>query len=344
VTISAIVPAHLGGETLARTLRCLLQTAPLPDELIVVADGSADAAEQARRLGARVLHVAERRGPAFARNLGAAYARGDVIVFVDADVLVPPDFFGRIAALFQSEQDLSAVIGSYDDDPGARNFLSQYKNLLHHFIHQEGRVEASTFWGACGAIRRSLFLSLGGFDERIPRPAMEDVEFGSRLRRAGYRIRLAKALQVKHLKAWDAWSLLTSDLFARAVPWTELMLRERQMLNDLNLRVSYRISVALVFILLATMIASFVHPGWLAISGSAAVVLLALNLPLYRFFLQKRGRWFTLRAIAWHWFSYAYSGVGFVLGGLRYVLGWRIVRPLDAAGAPVLQNLHEFDG
>jgi hypothetical protein len=71
-----------------------------------------------------------------------------------------------------------------------------------------------------------VFLSLGGFDERIPRPAMEDVEFGYRLQRAGHRIRLAKDLQVKHLKAWDARSLLLTDLFARAVPWTELILRD----------------------------------------------------------------------------------------------------------------------
>ena len=45
-----MVPAHQGGETLARTLRCLLQTAPLPDELVVVADGSVETAEEARRI------------------------------------------------------------------------------------------------------------------------------------------------------------------------------------------------------------------------------------------------------------------------------------------------------
>jgi len=344
VTISAIIPAHRGGDAFVRCLRSLMQTDPSPDELLVVADGSSDAAEQARQLGARVLLVAERRGPAFARNLGAAHARGDIIVFVDADVVVRPDFFSRITALFQTEPDLGAVIGSYDDEPESRNFLSQYKNLLHHYVHQEGRAEASTFWGACGAIRRSLFLSLGGFDERIPRPAMEDVEFGYRLRRAGHRIRLATSLQVKHLKSWDARTLLMTDLFARAVPWTELILRDRRMVNDLNLRVPYRISVGLVFVFLASLIGGLVRSEWLAISGAAGAALYALNLPLYRFFRQKRGNWFTLRAIAWHWFAYAYSGVGFVLGGLRYLAGWRIVRPLNAAEAPAMRDLGELDG
>jgi hypothetical protein len=87
-----------------------------------------------------------------------------------------------------------------------------------------------------------------------------------------------------------------------------------------------------------------VRSEWLAISGAAGAALYALNLPLYTFFRQKRGNWFTLRAIAWHWFAYAYSGVGFVLGGLRYLAGWRIVRPLNAAEAPAMRDLGELDG
>ena len=344
LTISAIIPVHHGGDAFARSLRSVSQTDPPPDEVLVVADGRTDVASQARALGARVLLITERRGPAYARNRGVRHARGDIVVFVDADVVVRSDFFRRIVALFQTEPDLAAVIGSYDDEPEAPNFLSQYKNLLHHYVHQEGRTEASTFWGACGAIRRPLFLSLGGFDERIDRPAMEDVELGYRLRRAGHRIRLAKDLQVKHLKHWDARSLLLTDLFARAVPWTELILRDRRLINDLNLRIPYRVSVVLVFALLATLVGALARPDWLGVSVGLSLALLALNLPLYRFFYRKRGHWFALRAIAWHCFAYAYSGVGFLLGGLRYLMGWRIVRSLEAPGAPAMRDLGELDG
>jgi hypothetical protein len=135
-----------------------------------------------------------------------------------------------------------------------------------------------------------------------------------------------------------------SDVLDRAVPWTQLILRDRRMVNDLNLRVPYRISVILVFVLLAALAGALVRSEWLAVGGGAAAALLALNLPLYRFFWRKRGRWFALRAVAWHWFAYAYSGVGFVLGGLRYLTGWRIVRPLNAAGAPAMRDLGELDG
>jgi GT2 family glycosyltransferase len=142
---------------------------------------------------------------------------------------------------------LTALFGSYDDAPAATNFLSQYKNLFHHYVHQIANEEASTFWGACGAIRREVFLKLGGFDESYHQPCIEDIELGYRLKRAGYRIRLLKTLQVKHLKHWGVKSLLKTDFFQRALPWTELILRDRRLVNDLNLKTSSRVSVASIY-------------------------------------------------------------------------------------------------
>ena len=79
--------------------------------------------------------------------------------------MCPPGTLTRIRDRFESEPDLDALIGSYDDEPAAPGFVSQYKNLLQHYVHQHGRKEATTFWSGCGAIRRELFLAIGGFDE-----------------------------------------------------------------------------------------------------------------------------------------------------------------------------------
>ncbi|MBI3760238.1 MAG: glycosyltransferase family 2 protein [Chloroflexi bacterium] len=130
-------------------------------------------------------------GPCVARNLGARVARGEALFFIDADVAVRPDTVGRVVRAFAADPDLVAAFGSYDERPSDPGFISQYKNLFHHYVHQHARAEASTFWAGCGAIRRSAFFALGGFDEaNYRRPSIEDIDLGYRLARRGAKIRV----------------------------------------------------------------------------------------------------------------------------------------------------------
>ena len=203
LTVSVVIPVKNGGPAFSRCLEALLAARPAPFEIIVVADSDSDgSAELAERLNVRVLRTAMGSGPAAARNLGGRAASGDLLFFVDADVAVESGAIARIVAAFQEHREAAALIGSYDDEPAAPNFFSQYKNLLHHYTHQQGRAAAFTFWTGCGAIRRNVFLGLGGFDESYRRPSIEDIELGYRLTAAGFCIRLDKGLQGKHLKRW----------------------------------------------------------------------------------------------------------------------------------------------
>ena len=249
MSISVVVPVFNGEAELEQCLAALRNSVVAPVEIIVVDDGSTDGSrEAAARHGARVLSTGGRNGPARARNLGAREARGEVLFFLDADVVAQADAVGRVQAAFAEDVTLDALIGSYDDDPAERDFLSQYKNLMHCFVHQTGNEQASTFWSGCGAIRRDVFLAHSGFDEAYSRPAIEDIELGYRLFHGGRRMMMDKHLRVKHLKKWTFWNLLKTDILDRGIPWTELILRDRNMPNDLNLQLSQRISVALAFI------------------------------------------------------------------------------------------------
>jgi len=265
-----------------------------------------------------VIRLSQSGGPAKARNLGAGAAKGSILVFIDADTAVPPDIVRQVTAAFDQDPELAAIIGSYDDEPGMSNFLSQYKNLFHHFIHQTSQEEAWTFWGACGAIRSEIFSSLGGFNGNYSEPSIEDIELGYRLKRAGYRIKLVKTLQVKHLKRWEAGSLLKSDFLHRALPWTELILREGLLINDLNLKHTHRISVLAVYLLIGAILGAVWSPWLLAGAGALTVLLILLNLPLYRFFWKKRGLRFTIKALPLHWFYYFYCGLAFVIGQIWF--------------------------
>lgn len=319
--ISVVIPVYNGGESFRKCLSSLKVAQPNPYEIIVVADGDSDGSWQvAQEMGAKVIRRATSGGPAKARNLGAKAATGDILFFVDADVTITQRAIAQVKAAFANTPDLAALIGSYDDAPGEPNFLSQYKNLFHHYTHQSAREEASTFWGACGAIRRDLFLELGGFDEGYRRPCIEDVELGYRVKSAGYKIILLKDLQVKHLKRWEVFSLLRAEFFYRALPWTALILRNQQISNDLNLDWSNRISVVLVYTLLLSLFGIWWQLPFLAVAAATLSLLMLINAPVYRFFLDKRGWLFTLQTIPWHLFYYFYCGLAFVIGIGRYWL------------------------
>jgi hypothetical protein len=324
LSVSVIVPVHNGGPAFVRCLESLLGANPAPDEIIVVDDGSTDGSgSAAQRHGVTLVRTDRQRGPAAARNQGARAARGDLLFFIDADVTVPVAALDTVLPLFRHNPDVAAVIGSYDDEPPAPNLLSQYKNLRHHHVHQQASEEGFTFWGACGVIHRHVFLEREGFDERYRQPCIEDIRLGYRLKAAGHRIRVCKELQVKHWKRWGVASLLRTDFCQRALPWTALILEAGRLENDLNISRANRARVVLACVLLAVLGAACWWPPVLALAALLTSALLALDAPLLRFFQKKRGLWFAVRTIPWHWFSHVYCGLAFALGLARHLLSGR---------------------
>ena len=199
-----MVPVYNGQQYLPSCLQALVSGQDVDCEIIVVDDCSTDETRRVvQEFGATYLKTAERSGPAAARNLGVQHARAGVVVFVDADVVLKPGSLRLIADDFRKDPELAAVFGSYDEAPAESNFVSQYKNLMHHYVHQHATEAQVSFWAGCGAIRSDIFLEAGGFDEaRYPRPSIEDIELGLRLSKAGKKIRLNKTLQATHLKKW----------------------------------------------------------------------------------------------------------------------------------------------
>ncbi|RMG99483.1 MAG: glycosyltransferase [Chloroflexi bacterium] len=309
--ISVIIPVRNGRATLSRCLDALKQSTWPHWECLVIDDHSTDnTAEIARLAGVRVYHTTQ-PGPAAARNLGARVATGDILFFLDADVLVQPDTLSRVAQIMHNPS-LAACFGSYDDHPEAPNFLSQYRNLLHHYTHQIGNPDAVTFWSGCGAIRKEVFWQLGGFDEsRFTRPSIEDIELGYRLRQAGYRIYLEKSLLVTHLKRWTVTDMLVTDIRDRAIPWARLVIAGGELPDDLNLRADQRISGVLVVLggISAVFACAYRPFLWLVLGAIAG--LLFLNRQFYAFLYQKRGAGFALTAVPWHWLYFVYSSLSF---------------------------------
>ncbi len=319
--ISVIVPVYNNAKDLPECISSLKNSIFSDDEIVVVDDASTDDTPSvADSRAVRVLRLMKNLGVAGARNQGARYAKGEILFFVDADVVVAADAISRVKKLFSEHPDVGAVFGSYDTLPRARGLVSQYRNLLHHYVHQKGNQEASTFWAGCGAVRRSVFLAVGGFnDGRFRKPSIEDIELGYRLRGAGHRILLDKGLQVTHLKRWTFASLLKTDIRSRAVPWSRLILESRQLPNDLNLTWGQRLSTLLIGLAGTMLLLSFLRIELLSVAFVSLLGIFGLNRGLYMFFLRERGVLFTAGCIPLHFLYFLYSGAsyGYVWGSLQ---------------------------
>lgn len=311
--VSVVVPAYNSSHDLRECLLALAQSIPAALEIVVVDDASTDETSAvAAEHGAVVLRLARNSGPAAARNAGARAARGVIILFVDADVVVASDAIGRVAHAFEADAGLAAVFGSYDRRPRASGLVSQYRNLLHHFVHQTGNPDASTFWGGCGAIRRSVFFDVGGFDaERFQRPSIEDIELGHRLRAAGHRIRLDRDLQGTHLKRWRLLSVIRTDVTCRAVPWARLILVSRHLPDDLNLKWDQRVSSGLVGLAVLLVLVAPLRAELLGLAAIAVAAVVVLNRRFFAFLQRERGIAFACACVPLHLLYYLYSGLSF---------------------------------
>lgn len=322
--VSVIIPAYNARSLLPACLGALQAAAEDPSafEVIVIDDNSTDdTAAVARGLGAQVIELKENAGPARARNIGAGKARGEYLFFVDADTSVHPGAVDRIRDFLDQNTQAAAVFGSYDDRPLEKGLLTEYRNLLHHFVHQHGRREASTFWSGCGAIRREIFQSVGGYDDATHPRCIEDIEMGYRLRAAGHSIILDPGLFCTHMKRWTVRSWLKTDIWCRAIPWTKLNLLSAAPPDDLNIKKSQKLSVLAVGLAALGLVLALVEPWFLAAAALLVLLVVLLNGTLFRFFCRTRGVFFALACVPLHLAYFFYSGLSFAYVVVAFKLG-----------------------
>jgi len=320
VRFSVVIPAYNAAWIIADCLRAVFQSAFTDFEVIVVDDGSTDeTAEIARRFPCTVLAAPAQSGPATARNIGAAAASGDILVFIDSDVLIKPESLSAIDSAFRDEPEMAALFGSYEAATRPDNFTSVFKNLQHHYTHQTSNEQANSFWSGFGAVVRTQFNAVGGFPNGRK---MEDIELGYRLTLNGQRIRLRKDLQVLHCKRYSLAKLIRSDLFDRAAPWVALMLELRIFRNDLNTRSHNVLSVPLSFLLLiwplVDWMTAWANPYVWSLLPMLVTAFVILNRGFLNFVRGQKGLSFAAGAAVLCWLGYLYSALGIGIGVLMY--------------------------
>jgi GT2 family glycosyltransferase len=328
--LSVVVPVSDAAATLEACLAALAASA-LPRrswELIVVDDGSSDdsALIASRHADAVVRLPGVPHGPAYARNRGVEVARAPFVAFVDADVCVHPDALGRMLDALETDATLGGVYGTYDDARSPDGIVSDYRNLVRHFVHLRHAGDTDVFWSACGAVRRSVLVEAGMYDEwHFPRPQIESVELGHRIRSLGFRIRLDPRIQGTHLKRWSLGSLLMSEARDRGLPRTRLLrdtnpgVRDSDYLRDTGGHELLGVALAGVCIAVPTLIGG--TTGWLAL-GILTAGLIFVNRRLYGFFTVRGGHLFALAAVGLHLVVHLFHAVAMATGWmLRHVIG-----------------------
>ncbi len=298
--LSVIVPATDVPSSLDE---CLAQIRPQmegADELVVVREAC-------------------RKGAAAARNSGAAISRGDVLVFVDADVALNGDAIGRVRERFRADPNLGALFGRYKDCASPHGFRSTFRNALHSHYHQRTPGFVPTFWTGIGAVRHDLFQQIGGFNDDIYREAMiEDVEFGLRLTLAGCTILLDPDIVGAHLKHWSLRCIVRTDILWRAKPWTELLWRTRSWPRRMPGNDGLQVRTSSLLVVVGAF--SFAHPR--AAIPAVLAVLGATHWRFYRTLLTMTSGARLPEAVALHLLHLCCCWIGAALGIGHIMIRW----------------------
>jgi len=305
--LTVIIPVYNGAGTIGDCLTALSASTFPNFEVIVVDDGSSDESTAiVERFPVQLIRFDRNRGPAAARNAGAAASTAALLFFLDADILVPPAFLAGVVNAMRARPEYSALFCSYTKQTVPENVCSRHKNLVHHWTHQTGSPEAATFCGGFGLIRREVFLEMEGFDSGYR--FLEDIDLGYRMHRAGHRIFLARDMQATHAKAYTLRSLLRSEMLGRAVPWTRLMLKYRIFRNDLNTRIPNVLSVHVACLV---PLSAVWDPR---LAAGFTLLFLWLNREFLRFSAREYGLVFAVQSAFLCWLSCLTSAVGACLG------------------------------
>ena len=286
--ISVVMPVYNSERLLGECLSALRASTFRDYEIIVVDDSSTDKSRDIAAFHAcRVVPSGGRLGPGRARNKGVEHAHGDIVFFIDSDVVVRPDTMTRLLAAFDRDPGLAGIVAVQSPTMRFRNLCSVYKNLWMHYTYvRRAGQDVPLFYTTAAAIRRQAFLDSGGFDANYVDPNIEDTDYGQKLASQGFRVQILPELEVEHVKGYDLAGLLRVD-FLRSMSLARLKLRKSADgigTNDTSVPTGYIVSVPLAGLaMLALFVGLILGNRTLLIANFLALgAILVLNVPFLR--------------------------------------------------------------
>ncbi|MDR7274882.1 glycosyltransferase family 2 protein [Catenuloplanes atrovinosus] len=320
-TVSVVIPNFNQSRTLAACVEAALAQTYQPIEVIVADDRSTDDSRRiARALPCTLVELPVNRGAAAARNAGVAASRGDVVFFVDSDIVLRPDAVAQAMRVLREDPACGLVQGIYDKQPlYGDGVVETYKTLHEYFWRRRsaGVVRMTLF--ALGAMPREVFDETGGFDERVRE--IEDVVFGTRMSDR-WTIRLTDTVVGRH------------DDVDRLLPMLRTQFRRARMLTSAvagggrnRVRAFSPTGLLASVAALATLPLALLSPWLLLVPAGLLAIFLASERGLLAFVGRERGPVYTISFAALHYAVYVMTVAGAAAGvpglALRAVGGSR---------------------
>jgi glycosyltransferase involved in cell wall biosynthesis len=248
---SVVVPTYNESETIERCVKSLLDQTMPPEsyEVLVVDDGSTDdTARIVKRYPVRYYFQAN-QGAASARNLGAAHARGDIVLFTDADCEVSRNWIEEMVKPF-SDMEIAGVKGFYRTSQKklmARLVQKEYESKYRYLLKSKYIDFVDTY---SAAYRKEIFLKSGGFDTQFRTASAEDCDLSYLLSSQGYKMVASARAVVSHMHP-DSLKRYLKTKFRNA-SWRVLAYRKnrQKILKDSHTPVVLKLQMLLLFVIL----------------------------------------------------------------------------------------------
>ncbi len=325
-----IIPAWNAENTIKECILSAINAIDSPDEIIIVDDCSTDQTANIV-LGLsktfnkiKLLTMEVNSGPSTARDFGVQQAIGEVIFFTDSDTIILFDTFKNCLSTI-SKYKVDAVSGIYHPEPLNSGITQLYKALFFyfHFFKHKKPFPYQTFNGQIGAIKKSVYKDVGGYNTDILWGMdYENEEFGRRIIKS-YLLVLDPNFQVKH--NFPNFSKLTKTYFLRVSTWMLIFMKDLKFESKGPAAMDSGLAaVSIPCALICLFLSYFFMNIFLVLFILFIIVWLYGYIKFFKFILDTKPSFFLVSILLNIWFSTIIS-CGAVWGVLKWVFGKRAV-------------------
>lgn len=332
--VTVIVPNYNYASTLGRCLQGIRAQTYSPLEILVADDCSTDnSVAVAESMGVSVISTPRNSGQAVARNLGAAHANGEILFFVDSDLVLEPDAVANAVAILEGDPKIGAICGIEDPVPLIRDkMLKEYRALQYHYWSLTPDGVVSFLFSAMFAIRADVFAAVGPFDPRLR--WSEEVEFGHRLNVHGYEVRLTADMGGRHDPDATLRGLLRK-LFHRGRVRVPLYARKREFARGFETASRIWSSLAAFFAVPAVALPIAFGWAWTAVPVLLLAISIAADGGMYKFVLAERGPIFSVYYASVHFLVNLTITAAAIAGVLQWMTSGKFRQMYDDPPKPI---------